>query len=99
MERSLQTKAFVIHSFMTATRVFFSLLGQSYWQKGFNSRKENPTLRHDFSENIESYVRIAIIVMIPLGVLLDILCWRWRKAANALIYYELASTIIQAFAP
>ena len=76
------------------SRVGFSSIGQSYWQKGFENRLDNPNIRQDFVDVSETYVKIAIIAMIPLGCLLNLIAWRWRKFANAIIYYELLSNSI-----
>lgn len=50
-------------------------------------------------DEIESYVKIAIIVLIPIGLTLDILALRWKKIANFIVYQEAVSTIAQAFVP
>ena len=42
---------------------------------------------------------MSIIVLIPLGVILDILIWRRRRLAKWLFYYELLSILSQGFVP
>lgn len=44
MERSLQTKTLIAHTTMMISRVGFSLLGQSYWQKAFDGVEDNSEL-------------------------------------------------------
>ena len=44
-------------------------------------------------------VKTVIIVLIPIGVLLDILVWRRRHFAIWIYYYELLSLLNQHFVP
>ena len=37
--------------------------------------------------------------MIGIGVLLDVVVWKWRERANLILYYELISFLIQASVP
>ena len=37
--------------------------------------------------------------LILLGILLDILCWKYRKSSQYIIYYELTRMLIMAFVP
>ena len=37
--------------------------------------------------------------MLILGVILDLLCWRWRKVANTLFYYECFFMVITSLIP
>lgn len=47
----------------------------------------------------EPYVKTIIIALIPIGLLLDILAYRWRKFANVIAYYEMLSMLVQGFVP
>ena len=40
-----------------------------------------------------------MLVMIPIGFILDIIVWRWRYLAPILLYYELTMLIISSFIP
>ena len=53
----------------------------------------------DFVERSQSAIKVAIIALIPMGVILDLLVWRWRHLANYLIYFELINMLIQALVP
>ena len=99
LEGGLRTKSWIIHITLMLSRVVFSSLGQSYWQKGFETRKDNPTVRQDVVDSIETYLKTTIIVMIGIGIVLDFIVWKWRKVANVLIYYELFSFMIQSCVP
>ena len=46
-----------------------------------------------------STVQAIIIALLPIGVILDILMFRWRWFANCVIYYEVVSVIFQTFVP
>ena len=61
--------------------------------------KDNPEVNQEFASAIEPYVKIAIFVLILIGVLVDIILYKHRKYANYLLYYELVSTIVQGFVP
>ena len=37
--------------------------------------------------------------MIGIGIVLDLIVWKWRKLANTILYYELFSFFIQSFVP
>ena len=57
-------------------------------------------MRQDFVDETEAYVKFAIITLLPIGILLDVLIWRWRKLANVLLYYELVSSfVLHGFVP
>ena len=99
IERVLQTKSLITHTMLMISRIGFTSVGQSYWQLGFENRAENPKLNHQFVETIMPYVKTLIIVLLPIGLLLDLLTWRWRHFGNLIIYYELLSLLIQGFVP
>ena len=40
-----------------------------------------------------------MLVMIPIGFILDIIVWKWRYLAPILLYYELTMLIISSFIP
>ena len=94
IESGLQTKTWVIHSATMISRIVSSSLGKSFWQKAFEGSEEHITLRQDFSNQIEPYIKFAIIAMLSLGIILDILIWRRRKFANLVLYYELVVCLI-----
>ena len=99
MERGLQTKTLIAHTVMMLSRVGFSSLGQSYWQKAFKTREENQFLDQQFVELTMPYVKIFIIALLPIGLILDLLTWRRRKFGNLIVYYEVLSNLVQAFVP
>ena len=45
LEGGLRTKSWIIHIALMVSRVAFSSVGQSYWQKGFETRKEVAEVR------------------------------------------------------
>ena len=44
-------------------------------------------------------MRVTLITLIPIGVLLDILVWRYRHYASLLYIYEMLSLIVYSFIP
>jgi len=99
IEANLYTKSWVIHSVMMSSRVVYPLLGISYWQKTYRTRAERENIDQEFIDKTEEYVKALIIVLIPLGVILDLICWRRRNLSWMLFYYELVSTVVQGFVP
>ena len=91
---TLQYKTLVMHFVMMLSRACFSALGQSYWQKAYDTIDSNPNLRREFVDTIEPYVRHIIIALIPVGFLLDLFAWRSRKFANYILYYEMVSMVV-----
>ena len=94
MVTTLQYKTLIIHFMMMLSRVGFSALGQSYWQLAYETKDLNPNLRREFVDTAEPYIRHIIIALIPVGFLLDLLAWRWRKFANYILYYEMVSMVV-----
>ena len=74
-------------------------MGSSYWQQAFKNRAEYEDLNLEFVEQSMTTVKALIIALLPIGVILNILIWKWRWFANFVIYYEVASTIMQSFVP
>lgn len=61
MERTLQTKTLIIHFTMMVSRVGFSSLGQSYWQKGYEDREFNEIRKYDVIDALEPTIRFLIV--------------------------------------
>ena len=75
-------------------RVCHSLLGSSFWQQAFKNRAEYEDLNQEFVEQSMSTVKALIIALLPIGLILNILSWKWRWFTNCVIYYEVASMIM-----
>lgn len=99
LEEILCTKTWLFHCFAMLSRVVYPLFGFTYWQKGFRDKDEITKLRLDFVEQVEVPLTTAIIAMIPIGVLIDIICWKRRSFAKLIIYYEAVSMLLQGFVP
>ena len=56
-------------------------------------------MNQDLVEQSKEYVKIMMVTMIPLGVILDVLAWRYRKLATLIVYYECFNALIQSFVP
>ena len=99
VEATLQTKTLIFHLITSVSRILYSIAGQSYWQKGLKGRANLTYVNQDFVDGIEQYLTYAIIALIPVGLLIDIIAWRWRNFANFIIYYEAISMLLQSFVP
>ena len=95
------TKAWVTHLILMLSRVVFPIFGIAYWQKAFNERVQNniTELNEDFIDKSENAIKIGIWIIIVLGVLLDIICWKYRYLSKLILYYELFSILWQGFVP
>ena len=96
---SLHTRAWLAHILNMMSRVVFAVLGSAYWQKAYKEKDEIEELNHDFVDKSESALRGALLTLIIFGVLLDILCWKYRRYSELIIYYELIRIMVQAFVP
>lgn len=93
LEENLYTKTWLCHCVMMLSRVVYPLLGIAYWQRGFKERESNLKLDQDFATQIETPLKTIIIAFIPIGVLLDVIAWKYRSFAKWFIYYEGISMI------
>lgn len=84
----LYTRAWVIHLWLMLWRVFYALLGMSYWQISYEKYKDNPKLDPEKVIQTETFVRVSLSVLTVLGVILDLACWRNRKLARYVMVYE-----------
>ena len=82
-----------------ALRVIYAIFGVAFWQKGYGDYKENEKFDVEFVANTEKFVKATIITLIPIGILLDILVWRYRRYASLLYIYEMLSLIVHSFVP
>ena len=99
LETSFVTKAWITHIIMMVSRVVYPLFGIAYWQKAYKNYEKNDVINREFAVASEPYVKLAIVILIVLGVILDIAVWRRRHLGKFIIYYELVSLILQNFLP
>ena len=48
---------------------------------------------------IENLMRMNLVILIVIGIMLDLLCFKWRKLANAFIYLECITRIVALMFP
>ena len=99
MEYALQTKTLTLHFITNVSRVLFSIAGQAYWQKAFKGRHKIEAVDQNFVDDTEYSVKVAIIVLIAVGLIVDLVAWRRRHFANLIIYFESVSVLVQSFVP
>ena len=71
----------------------------SVWQKAYKQQHQIEDLNTEFIESNEKIIKIAIIVAVVLGFLLNILVWFRIKYASWLLNFEILYLILLSFAP
>ena len=99
VQLSLCTKTWLIHIYVNIGRVIYPIFDNSFWQNGYRDYKENETINQEFIEESEDVIKFLIIVFIVLGLLLDVVCWRYRHLSSSIFYFELISLTVQSFIP
>ena len=99
LESSLCYRAWMFHIIVTLSRVIYPILGISYWQRAFKSRLQNKDVDQDFLDDYEDIIKGVIIALIPVGMIIDVVCYWRRDFGKVIFYYELLSTFVQGFVP
>lgn len=95
----LEVRAWLCHIFITLTRIIFPMLGIAYWQKGLRNAAELEGVNKEFVEENRSLLVTLIMVFIAVGVLMDILIWKWRWLGRYLFYLECCGVVIYSLLP
>ena len=94
VEDLLCTKSWLVHVFVTLSKIVYPIFGQAYWQKATTARENrNPKINYDFVDMIDPYLDMTIIAWIALNVVIDLIIWRRRKLARYLVYIEMLGFI------
>lgn len=98
---SLYNRAWLLHSFLTFTRVVYPIIKIASWQKAYSPEEKSKieNLNLDLINMTETYIKTAILVLTAIGVLLDILVWASRKYAKYYMYYEICFLLLLAWVP
>ena len=99
IQASLCTKNWLIHLWVNLGRILYPIFGNAFWQRGYDKYKEDDAIDQVFVEESKHIVQIVIISFIPLGIILDLVCWRYRHLSSLIFYFELVSLVIQSFVP
>ena len=65
-------------------------MSSAYWDRKDAVSAECLAFDTDNADKLGEYPKYTIWFTLGLSVLLDILCWRWKKVAYALFYLECA---------
>ena len=84
---------------MMFTRVVYPIFGNAYWQKAYKDYQQDDAINHEWVEQNKNTVQAILISTIPIGILLDVVCYRYRHLSRWLIYYELVVIFLQGFVP
>ena len=52
-----------------------------------------------YVEKSEGIIKVIMIMLLVVGVLLDLLAWKYRKCARFIIYYELIMNLLMSLTP
>ena len=103
----LQSRALLVHGFLTLARLIMMICGNASWQRALKfiessqDVSDGSTLNYNASFVSESKVlaEVCLWVLAVVGLILDILCFKWISIANFLFYHELLFCVIAAFIP
>ena len=99
LEVSLGTRAWLTFSILSLTRVVYFISGIAIYQTVEDDNAKIEGLNEDFVRKTETTVKYAIIVMLVLGVLSNVVIYRYRRCAKWIIYYELVFLILTSLIP
>ena len=96
LSQTLELKAVLFHCLMTFFRVLFFLSSSTFWQRGIKLCSK--ITQEDVSTG-EMLINIMSVSIITVGLLSDLLVWKRRHLAQALLPIELSSLISLSFLP
>ena len=99
MEEKLITKAWLLHWFITLTRIAGAVTETSYWQRAYRVDKFPEKVDVEFVKNSQSVVQALYICIIVLGPVLDIVVWRRRQLGLLIFYFEVFCIGLHGFIP
>ena len=96
-------RAWVIHSLKNAIMILLAIFGDASWEVNPNSLDDATKQCIDFNEEFANTVafmaKTTIYIMLCLGLILDLICWRYRKVSSLLFYFENALMIVVSLLP
>lgn len=101
MKSILYTRAWLIHIIMSFSKVVYPFLGIAIWQKAYDKDyvKEIPDLNVDLANESQSIVKYTLIAFIFIGILLDLVVWKYRNYAYLILYFELCNMCLSTLLP
>ena len=96
--RVLRLRAWMGHIVVSLQKVSMLMVGQNGWNTALKNRQE---IEHDevLYDWLEPYIRNSMISIIVIGVLLDLLCIKWKAFADCYIYLELINFALYSLIP
>ena len=96
-----------MHSFLTVTRLIMMFAGVATWQRALNSLESSSDdladLNDKFSDSFVSgskdLAKACLWSLTVLGLVIDLLCFKWLPIAGFLFYLELLHTVVTALIP
>ena len=80
--------------------MFWICFEQTAWQRALSQSNRESTLHHvELVDKVEHVVRYGLITLTFLGLIVDIFCFKWLRAAHALLYIELCYAFMNAMVP
>jgi hypothetical protein len=71
----------------------------NYWQKCYENLDKRTDLNLPFVNASKPFVLYTMFAFLPIGVILNIVAWRYRYLTKWIFYFELLMLIVEGFAP
>ena len=103
VKANLQSRAWLLHSFLTILQIIQMSAKTTNWQNALASHKEidadaGTDTDADPSLALEKFIRISSWTLVITGALVDLTCLWMPKAARGIIYIELMLTVCTSLA-
>jgi len=80
--------------------ILLAIFSDASWEENPNSlddtTKQCINFKENFTEKVEFIAKITIYIMLFLGLILDLICWRYREVSSVLFYFENALMILMS---
>ena len=92
-------RTLLAHIGIHGSRIINTLMKSNYWQKCYEDLDKRTDLNLPFVYASQPYVLYTMFAFLPIGVILNIIAWRYRNLTKWIFYFELLMLIIEGFAP
>ena len=99
LQAALSVRTLIAHISIHGSRIIYAILGTNFWQKCYDGLDQRTDLNLPFVNATKPYVLYTMFALLPIGVILNILAWRWRHLTKWIFYFELLVLMVQGFCP
>ena len=98
MANVLRMRAWIGHIVVSVQKTSLLILGGNGWDIALDARKE---IEHntELYDQLEPFIRYAMISFIIIGIVLDLLCIKSRRFADGYLYLELTNFLVYSLIP